>query len=164
MLGNVMFAHNDHMEKGEETINGSKSCYIIHNMNDIENHGRNIQWDNPVARRPSPPDKRDQYMCIVCLEDCLGMDRENICIVGGDCRFCAHEACMSQWFQFNLTCPVCRETVESSGTIMPAQGVSIDVVDIDTYNTERTNGKIVMFICATISVIGLGVAICLCFT
>ena len=166
-----MSSCNDHMAKSAKTIIGSKSCYIIHNMVDIENHGRNTQWDNPVARRPSPPDKREQYVCIVCLEDCSGLERENICIVGGDCRFCAHECCIQRWFQINLTCPVCRETVVTSDAVRerPANiGIDVNDDDIDTFSVERTtgniNGNIALVTCVAFALIGLGVVVYMCST
>ena len=120
-------------------------------MTDRENYGRTIQWDNPVARRPSPPDKREQYACIVCLEECLGLDRENICIVGGECRFSAHEKCLTRWFQTSLVCPVCREAVEVEEMLPSEQrndaSIGIDVNDIDTDDPDRTCKKCMVCFC-----------------
>lgn len=131
-------------------------------MTDIDRYGGGIQWNNPVGRRPSPPDKREQYLCIVCLEECLGLDRENICIVGGGCRFSAHESCLTSWFQINLVCPVCRETVEVDNVLSSEQrtdaSVGIDVGDIDTDDPDRTCKKCVVWFCSTTLIFCMTVA------
>ena len=134
----------------------TRSC----NMNDADSPGRSIRYDNPVARRPSPPVKRDEHMCIICLEECSGLERENTCIVGGSCKYCAHELCLGSWFEVNLACPVCRGTVEDSAAMIVETrmstnvGVSIDVGDIDTHtvgNTSRRSMNILCIIIATIA-------------
>ena len=119
-----------------------------------------FRWENPVSRGLSPPTKREGSICIVCLEECSGMEREKLCIVGGECRFTAHEICLERWFQINLACPVCREVVDTN-TISDDLDIvedGIDANDIDTYYRSQ-NGNIMKGACIAGLIIGLIIVI-----